>query len=105
MKVYNYIDNYSDEKIYIKCCNYHNGNLCLQSFCEDGEPFARLSVNFPHIIAKYCFYADVNNVENLCSFLIENGIAKPVLNKFVNSGFIIYPLFKLTNEFIKENNL
>lgn len=49
------------------------------------------------------FFVDVNNVPKAESILTENNIAYPTGQR-AKSGFVIYPLYELTDEAYKEYN-
>ena len=74
----------------------NNGNLAIQMFdWEEGwaEPFAMLTVNLDEKLPEGYAYVDVNNLDGVGDWIIENGLGE-YAGKDRVSGFCIYPLFK-----------
>ena len=71
---------------------------------ENMEPFCDLTVSFGEFISlKNCAYIDVNNCPFTEQFL-QMGVAEDTgLTK--RSGFCQYPLWRFSEEFLKENGL
>jgi hypothetical protein len=87
-------------KIFFKSERYAcNGNLALQAYTEDGEPFADVSVNITGALGAeegndhVC--VDVNNLP-MASFgeIVKAGVLIPT-GRQAQSGFCTYPIYKV----------
>lgn len=67
--------------------------------CDNGEPFAVVSVNLPdeRPSDEDCFFVDDNNCPWAPDWLWVNKIAEPT-GKIGYSGFCAYPEFRLVTE-------
>ena len=73
----------------------HPRTLCVQTYTEDGEPFATLTVNLcSKLQTASRAFLDVNNCPWVEQFLVSNGIAYPVEKVTRTSGFCCYPLYE-----------
>ena len=86
-----------------KTAEYFNGTTCLQAICEDGEPYARVSVNLNESVLcdKREFYVDVNNCGELVDAMIAEGYLED-MGDVARSGFCTYPLVRMTDKFVEE---
>ena len=81
------------------------GRLAIQLFSNSEGPIAVISVNIPdeRLTDLNCFFVDTNNCGNwVTDFLEKNNIAVPT-GEVGFSGYCVYPEYKLTEGFIKEN--
>ena len=93
-----WIARYCDENgaIYIGLCSDIDSE-------EEGElePFGDLTVNLPGTVPAFCGYLDVNNLPGIDVFVTENQIGE-FTGKVLQSGFCTYPLYKFSEERLKE---
>jgi hypothetical protein len=87
-------------KVQFKAEHYAcNGNLALQAYTEDGEPFADVSVNVMGALSaddgKDHICLDVNNLP-MSSFgeIVKAGVLTPT-GRQAESGFCTYPIYKV----------
>lgn len=82
-----------------------NGNTYIGLLCEeDGfvEPYCSLTVNLSVPLDKDKAFIDVNNNEShLVRYLAENDFIEDTGYK-AQSGYVLYPLYKLNLEKIKQ---
>lgn len=71
----------------------NNGNLAIKLTCEDGEPFATLTVNLNTKLDEDLAYVDTNNVPNAEQFIKENDLGE-FTGVYGFSGFCQYPLYR-----------
>lgn len=90
----------TDYKIWLKEEHYaSNGNLALEAYTDEGEPFAMISTNVEGALTKtegkdhICL--DDNNLP-LKSFdnLMKAGVLTPT-GRHAQSGFCNYPIYKV----------
>jgi hypothetical protein len=90
----------TDYKIWLKEEHYaSNGNLALQAYTDEGEPFAMISTNVEGALTKaegkdhICL--DDNNLP-IKSFdnLMKAGALTPT-GRYAQSGFCNYPIYKV----------
>lgn len=66
------------------------------------EPLDHITVNIPEFkLDKGCIMVDVNSTINWEKFLTANSLAEPT-GRTYQSGFVTYPEYKLSDEFIKH---
>ena len=87
-------------KICFKTEHYaYNGNLALQAYTRDGEPFADVSVNVMGALSaeegKDHICLDSNNLP-MSSFeeIVKAGVLTPT-GRQAQSGFCTYPIYKV----------
>lgn len=80
------------------------GNTSVNATCVNGEPYCTLTVNLDALKEPELAYLNVNlfgiDVEE---FFTSNGLGKKVEGKEMQSGFIIYPLYRLNLDKIRGN--
>ena len=72
-----------------------NHTLVLSLVCDDGEPFARLTVNLPETDfwgSDTVAFVDTNNCPWAEKFIEENDLGSP-MGITARSGFCTYPLY------------
>ena len=79
------------------------GMYCWDDVWKCWEPYVDITVNLPDdfLISKTGAFIDTNNLSNICTFLIENGLAKPA-NNSAFSGFCCYPEYEFNMEKLNE---
>lgn len=90
----------TDYKIWFKVEHYaSNGNLALQAYTAEGEPFAMISTNVEGALTKeegkdhICF--DSNNLPaKLFDVLVKAGVLTHT-GRWAQSGFCQYPVYKV----------
>lgn len=83
---------------------YHSyDNTALLAETVDGESYATISVNISPLMPN-CFAVDINNCPTIDIWLEENNIATN-LGTFIPSGYVTYPIYKLTDEFLNTLEL
>lgn len=94
---------YKGRKFTLHCDRYAaNDNLAIHIF-EPGEgPYASLTTNIEELPSDQ-FALDVNNFTDAEFFCIQNGFAIPT-KRLLTSGYCIYPVYQLTNDFIEYAN-
>ena len=94
---------YKGRKFTLHCDRYAaNDNLAIHIF-EPGEgPYASLTTNIEELPSDQ-FALDVNNFPDAEFFCIQNGFAEPT-KRLLTSGYCIYPVYQLTNDFIENAN-
>lgn len=76
---------------------YENGNIAIVLVnVEEGEAIADLTVNLGPLMEGHA-YLDTNNFPEARKFVEENGLGEPT-GATAQSGFCIYPLYKLNLE-------
>ena len=87
-------------EIFFKTEHYaYNGNLALQAYTKEGEPFADVSVNVMGALSaeegKDHICVDVNNLP-MASFgeIVKAGVLTPT-GRQAQSGFCTYPIYKV----------
>lgn len=87
-------------KVYFKAEHYaSNGNLALQAYTKDGEPFTDVSVNVTGALGaedgKDHICVDANNLP-MSSFveIVKAGVLTPT-GRQAESGFCTYPIYKV----------
>lgn len=74
--------------------------LAITLSCDDGEPFADVTVSFGEFIGmKNAAYIDLNNLPG-ATVLLAEGVAQDT-GIFKCSGFCKYPLWLFDEEFLK----
>ena len=90
-----------EEKVFITRDSYsNNGNTAICLYCEDGAPWATLTVNLEGLPSGLC-YLDTNNVPNAEEFVQKYGIGSPT-GLYGQSGFCEYPLYQLNLDRLNE---
>ncbi len=97
---YKYCDGSSDDVYLIKDNYMYDDNIYLGLITTIGEPAADLTVNLEPLEGPFA-YIDVNNASYAETFLTENRLGKPT-GTVRQSGFVIYPLYELDLERVKE---
>jgi hypothetical protein len=75
---------------------YASGNgLAIQLTCEDGEPFATLSVNMPGepLGEDEFFLKDWSENEEVAAAVRELGVFEP-LGRFASSGYVVVQAYR-----------
>lgn len=89
------------EKVEVKFNRYANNNrIAVRLVCEDGSPYATVSVNLPEqpLPCENSFFVDVNNNgEEILEWLTQNGFGYADC-WYGTSGFCVYPAFVLKKE-------
>ena len=94
MKTYNITTPYAT---YNNCTldftSYYNKRLAIEINCEDGEPFATLTVNLPDEPEPKAnqAYVDTNNCPWAMDFIKENNLGRDT-GAVGFSGYCVYPL-------------
>ena len=86
---------------------YGNNALALVMVCDDGSPYAVMTVNLEgyQIDNEYHSFVDTNNLgEELVDWIIENKIGFDTGIRH-QSGYCIYPLIEFNKEFVNSLNL
>lgn len=66
------------------------------------EPLDHITVNLPgEQLGENCIFVDVNSTIDWEKFLTGNELAHPT-GKTYQSGFVTYPEYKLSDEFVKQ---
>ena len=82
-----------------------NGNTYVGIYCKENacvEPYCNLTVNLDMPLGKVLAFIDVNNAdEKLLLFLEEQGFITPT-GVTMPSGFVVYPLYRLDLDKIKQ---
>ena len=94
---------YKGRKFTLHCDRYAAfDNLAIHIF-EPGEgPYASLTTNIEELPSDQ-FALDVNNFPDAEFFCIQNGFAIPT-KRLLTSGYCIYPVYQITNDFIENAN-
>ena len=81
----------------------NNGSLAVQAYCEDGEPYATITVNLPDsdMNGENMAFLDTNNCDSLIRQMADAGYVE-LLPMYVNSGFCSYPLGAFTDKFFES---
>jgi hypothetical protein len=85
-------------KVKLVADKYHTGNLAIMGVCEDGEPFATLTVNMPqhqHLLEKdEVFIKNWSENEAFAQEALMSGFFCQ-WSKTVPSGFVQVPIWKV----------
>ena len=97
MKKYYEIGKY---KVFLTKSVYNTtGNTAINAICLDKIPYGTLTVNLIPLEHKELAYLNINlfglDVEK---FIVENGLGKKIDGRECQSGYLVYPLFKLNLE-------
>lgn len=91
-----------NESIYLDLRYYQNRNTALVAYTEFQEIWGVLSVNIESFRGDMSLIAvDINNIPEAPEFLVSNNIAEDT-GRRLQSGYVTYPVYKLTDEFIKS---
>ncbi len=78
-------------------------NTSINATCSNGEPYCTLTVNLNKLDDPSLVYLNVNlfgiDVEE---FFVKNGLAVKVAGKELQSGHVVYPLYRLNPNRILE---
>ena len=77
-----------------------NNNTAISLDCNEGK-FATITVNFNENLDEDMAYLDTNNCPWVEDIMKKYGLGEPT-GKYKQSGFCIYPLYKLDLKAIKE---
>lgn len=81
---------------------YPNGNMALCILSEDCKHYEDdISTNLGPLPDKRMFALDVNNYPRIERCIIESNVARPT-GQSVKSGFVTYPIYILTEEFVSS---
>lgn len=112
MKTFHLKTKFADEDVNLRAFRYSNGNLALRAFdAEDGMPVMTLTVNPPppdDIVKDDCICVkDYSENTGLVDCLVLEGFIDPNPVRFIPSGRIDLPVFRLTKkaiDFLKDND-
>lgn len=94
-----------NEEVFLATDIYlYNGNTQLNATCLNGEPYARLTVNFPvQLESPDLAFLNINLYDvDIEKFITENGLGEKVEGRDTKSGYITYPLYRLNLKRIQE---
>lgn len=82
---------------------YPSGNVAITGdSAEDGIPYATFTKHFPGLSSKEVVL-DINNLgESLPAIFIEADIIQPERIRTIPSGFVVYPVYALTDVMYEE---
>lgn len=88
-------------KVYLVKSKYANGRTAIQLMHDEEGPIAIATVNIPdaELAADEVIIKDYSENEGMAEFIEENNIGKPT-GRFVKSGYVTCPVFKLTEGII-----
>lgn len=89
------------EEVTIHKTKYAKGGLAIQLFCDDGIPYATLTVNLKKVPDGYA-YVDTNNLPFAEEFINRYKLGKYVVGQDAISGFCVYPLYHFDMDKLNE---
>lgn len=97
--------NFNGDIIYLKKEKYAiDGSLAIQAYCEDGSPFASITVKISESPTNNCCaFVDANNLGEKIITFIENNNLGEFTGKFGLSGFCVYPECEFNLEEVKKH--
>ena len=89
-----------NEEVYLTTNTYaFTRNTVLKAVCRDGEPFGNLTVNLDKLESPDLAYLNVNLYGiDTEKFIKENGLGEKKHGRDRQSGYVIYPLYRLNLE-------
>lgn len=80
----------------------NNGNLAIEMYTDEGEPWSSLTVNLYEKLPPDYAYVDINdNGNEIITWIQKNGIGEPT-GRVRSSGFCIFPEVKFNLDSIKS---
>lgn len=87
---------------FVKSTYANNGNIYVGVYSPYGEPFTDLTVNLGIELEEKTAFIDTNNCDkSIINALERRGL---IINSYrtVSSGFCIYPIYFLTDDFLNN---
>ena len=95
---------FEGEKLFIDIEEYENGNMALILYCDDGEPFADLTINTLVMPVKEWACIDVNNFPEATDLIKKYDLAT-FTGKTISGGFCTYPVFEFNMDNVNKYKL
>lgn len=100
-KIYVAKTDFAEYDVYLDVSEYvENKNVAVSLWSDEVGPVAMLTKNLEKVEDGYA-YIDTNNNPWAEDFIVSNGLGEPT-GKVKQSGYCIYPLYKLNMDAILE---
>ena len=78
-------------------------NTAVNATCSNGDPYCTLTINLDKLDEPELAYLNVNLFDiDVEEFFVKNGLAVKIEGKELQSGYVLYPLYRLNLDKINK---